>query len=118
MTATTQDAHDTAFFGHPRALGFLAFTEAWERFSYYGMQTLLVLYMVHQLLLPGHVENVAGMGQARGFFDALYGHGDALSVAKLASAIFGFYASTVYLTPLLGGILADRLLGRTATIIL
>src|SRR5262249_33449452 len=45
---------DTAFFGHPKGLGYLSFSEAWERFSYYGMQTLLVLYMVHQLLLPGH----------------------------------------------------------------
>ena len=38
--------------GHPRGLFYLAFTEAWERFSYYGMTALLVLYMVNQLLLP------------------------------------------------------------------
>ncbi|MDB5435118.1 MAG: major facilitator superfamily protein, partial [Phenylobacterium sp.] len=43
MTAVTAD--DRAFFGHPKGLAFLAFTEAWERFSYYGMQTLLALYM-------------------------------------------------------------------------
>src|SRR5665213_3369100 len=48
------------FFGEPRALGFLAFTEAWERFSYYGMTGLLVLYMSQQLFLPGHIEHVAG----------------------------------------------------------
>lgn len=44
---------DRSFIGHPRGLGYLAFTEAWERFSYYGMQSLLVLYMVNRLLHPG-----------------------------------------------------------------
>ena len=53
-------AADRAFFGHPKGLFYLAFTEAWERFSFYGMTALLVLYMVDQLLLPGHVENIAG----------------------------------------------------------
>jgi len=43
---------DRSFIGHPRGLGYLAFTEAWERFSYYGMQSLLVLYMVNQLITP------------------------------------------------------------------
>jgi dipeptide/tripeptide permease len=43
---------DRSFIGHPRGLGYLAFTEAWERFSYYGMQSLLVLYMVNRLLTP------------------------------------------------------------------
>jgi hypothetical protein len=46
-------AADRTFLGHPRGLAYLAFTEAWERFSYYGMQTLLVLYMVRELLQPG-----------------------------------------------------------------
>jgi hypothetical protein len=43
---------DSAFLGHPRGLGWLAFSEFWERFCYYGMQVLLVLYMTHQLLQP------------------------------------------------------------------
>ena len=60
---------DTAFFGHPQGLGWLSFTEVWERFSYYGMQALLVLYMAHQLLLPGHVEHIAGFGDYRHFID-------------------------------------------------
>src|SRR5689334_6050032 len=47
-------------FGHPRGLWYLSFCEAWERFSYYGMQALLALYLVHYLLLPGHIEHVAG----------------------------------------------------------
>ena len=47
---------DRAFLGHPKGLGYLGFTEACERFSYYSMQTLLVLYMVNYLLLPGRME--------------------------------------------------------------
>ena len=60
MTATTaEDAPPTrGMLSHPRGLYFLAATEAWERFSYYGMQTLLVLYMVKYLLLPGRIERV------------------------------------------------------------
>jgi len=105
------DRDDTAFLGHPKGLAYLAFTETWERFSYYGMQTLLVLYMVNELLLPGHVENIA-------FFDSfrtLYG---GLEGQALASAIFGTYASLVYLTPILGGFVADRLLGKRITVLI
>jgi dipeptide/tripeptide permease len=47
---------DRAFFGHPTGLGWLCSCEFWERFSYYGMQALLVLYMVHSLLLPGNAS--------------------------------------------------------------
>jgi len=53
---------DRSFIGHPRGLAYIAFTEAWERFSYYGMQALLVLYMVNRLLHPGHIERIAGFG--------------------------------------------------------
>jgi hypothetical protein len=65
MSATVTDAgvtkaNDPAFPGHPRGLAYLAFAEAWERFSYYGMQTLLVLCMVRQLPHPGHVERMPG----------------------------------------------------------
>ncbi|HEY2185491.1 MAG TPA: hypothetical protein VGH39_10900, partial [Xanthobacteraceae bacterium] len=52
-------------FGHPRGLTYLFATEMWERFSYYGMRALLVLYMVKMLLLPGHVENVLGLDALR-----------------------------------------------------
>ncbi len=48
-------------FGHPRGLFVLVGTEFWDRVSFHGMQALLVLYMVEQLLLPGHVENVVGV---------------------------------------------------------
>ena len=106
--------HDHSFIGHPRGLAYISFTEAWERFSFYGMQTLLVLYMVHQLLLPGHIENIAGFGVFRAMIEGIYGH--TLSTIALASAIFGLYSGFVYMTPILGGIVADRWLGKTKTI--
>jgi proton-dependent oligopeptide transporter, POT family len=115
MTATTVRDGDTAFLGHPKALGYLAFTEAWERFSYYGMQSLLVLYMTKTLLLTPHVEQIAGFAVFEQFIQAIYRPG--LSTQAIASSIFGLYTSLVYLTPILGGILADRVLGKTRTIV-
>src|SRR5438067_8027262 len=78
------------------------------------MQTLLVLYMTHRLLLPGHVEHVAGFGPFRNLLEAIY-RGQ-LDIQPLASAIFGLYTGLVYVTPIAGGLLADRFLGRTSTI--
>jgi len=105
---------DTAFLGHPRGLAYLAFTEAWERFSYYGMTALLALYMVQQLLTPGHAENVLGLGALRHLFEL----GGPISNQAFASLIFGWYSGLVYFTPILGGMLADRLLGTRATVVL
>jgi POT family proton-dependent oligopeptide transporter len=105
---------DHSFLGHPRGLAYLGFAEGWERFSYYGMQTLLVLYMVRQLLHPGHIENIAGFATFRAAVERMYG--GPLSTVALASAIFGLYTGLVYLTPIAGGIIADRWLGRTRTI--
>lgn len=104
---------DTAFLGHPTGLGWLSASEFWERFSYYGMQALLVLYMTHYLLLPGHVEKVWGFVPFSHMLQSLYG---ALSPAAMASIIYGWYAGLVYVTPLLGGLLADRLTGRTVAV--
>jgi POT family proton-dependent oligopeptide transporter len=104
---------DTAFFGHPKGLAYLAFTEMWERFSYYGMTSLLALYMVQHLLLPGHAENVLGLDGLR----ALLG-GPSLSAQEFASLIFGWYSGLVYFTPILGGLIADRWLGAKATVVL
>src|SRR3984957_6002039 len=110
----TAPDYDHSFLGHPRGLAYLAFTEAWERFSYYGMQTLLVLYMVKQLLLPGHSEHIAGLTAVRAAPEGHFGH--ALTTVVVLSAIFGLYPSLVYLTPIAGGFIADRWLGRTRTI--
>jgi len=76
--------------GHPRGLYVLFFTEMWERFSYYGMRALLVLYLLNYLQFQ----------------------------PEDSSSVYKWYTSLVYLTPLLGGFLADRFLGpRTAIII-
>jgi POT family proton-dependent oligopeptide transporter len=105
---------DRAFFGHPRGLGYLAFTEVWVAFSYYGMQSLLVLYMTGYLLQPGHVQHILGFGQFRAFLTPLYGP---VTGQALASAITALYGALAFGTPLLGGVIADRWLGRTRSII-
>ena len=102
------------FLGHPKGLAYLAFTEAWERFSYYGMAALLVLYMVNQLLLPGHVEHVAGFAAFRGLIEGAFGP---LSTQALASQIFGLYSGFVYFTPVLGGWIGDRIGQRSAVVL-
>src|SRR5437016_3992738 len=107
------DPNDRSFLGHPRGLGYIAFAEAWERFSYYGMQALLVLYMINRLLHPGHVEHIAGFIPFRHLIESLRGP---LDIQPLASTIFGLYTGLVYLTPIAGGLIADRWLGRTRTI--
>lgn len=104
-------ANDRAFLGHPKGLGYLAFVEGCERFSYYSMQTLLVLYMVKYLLLPEHMGGVLGLQWLQ---HAAY---DGKQGQPLASAIFGDYSSLVYLTPIAGGLIADRWLGRRATLL-
>jgi POT family proton-dependent oligopeptide transporter len=102
------------FFGHPKGLAYLAFTEAWERFSYYGMAALLVLYMVDQLLLPGHVEHVLGFAAFRHAIESVFGP---LSTQALASQIFGLYSGFVYFTPVLGGWIADRWIGQRSAVV-
>ena len=106
---------ETDLFGHPRGLTFLFATEMWERFSYYGMRALLVFYMVKYLLLPEHAENVIGLGALRQLFESMFGP---LGAQPFSSHIYGLYTGLVYLTPLFGGILADRVLGQHRTILL
>src|SRR5580704_9873145 len=85
---------DRAFFGHPRGLSTLFFTEMWERFSYYGMRALLILFMVAPAAKGG-----------LGF------------TTSKAGAIYGFYTAMVYLMNLPGGWIADRITGaRTAVL--
>lgn len=97
------------FFGEPRALLYLAFTEVWERFSYYGMTGLLTLYMTQALFTPGHIENVIGFASFRAVLESVFGP---MTPLALASQIFGLYTGLVYFTPVFGGLLADRLIGR------
>jgi POT family proton-dependent oligopeptide transporter len=106
LDAVADDRNDRAFLGHPKGLGYLSFIEACERFSYYSMQSLLTLYMVKYLLVPERMDGVLGLNWLRSW------HYEGLSGQPLSSAIFGDYTSLVYLTPILGGIIADRFSGR------
>src|SRR4029077_20243851 len=85
---------DSGFFGHPRGLSTLFFTEMWERFSYYGMRGFLILYMTASVTM-------GGMG---------------LDTAT-AAAIYGTYTSLVYLMSIPGGWLADRVLGQRKAVL-
>src|ERR1700755_2807961 len=92
MSTVIDPASDRSFFGHPRGLSTLFFTEMWERFSFYGIRPLLVLFMTAAMMN-------GGFGFER----------------TQASAIVGIYASSVYLASLPGGWIADKILGlRTA----
>jgi len=92
--ATSTAAPDRAFFGHPRGLSTLFFTEMWERFSYYGMRALLLLYMTAPVA-------AGGLG-----FDAAQG-----------GAVYGLYTSMVYMACLPGGWVADRLIGQRKAVL-
>jgi POT family proton-dependent oligopeptide transporter len=94
MTASVSDATDRGFFGHPRGLSTLFFTEMWERFSYYGMRAFLILYMVAPVAAGG-----------LGFTDAR------------AASIYGTYTGSAWAASILGGLLADRLLGQYRTVL-
>lgn len=91
----TSSKYDKSFFGHPGGLSTLFFTEMWERFSYYGMRALLVLYMVAAVADGGLGFETAD-----------------------ATAIYGLYTASVYFLPLIGGWVADRYIGaKRATLI-
>jgi POT family proton-dependent oligopeptide transporter len=107
-------AADRAFFGHPPGLAYLAFMEAFERFSFYGMQALLVLYMTSQLLHPGHVEHVAGFAGFRAAVEGVFGP---MSPQALSSEIFGLYAGFCSFTPVFGGLIGDRVLGQKRAVL-
>jgi proton-dependent oligopeptide transporter, POT family len=117
MSVAARDPTSTSgdLFGHPRGLAYLFATEMWERFSYYGMRALLTLYMVKYLLLPDRIDHVWGEPALRSGLEALFGP---LGVQPFASQIYGLYTSLVYFTPILGGLIADRVLGQRRTVII
>jgi len=90
----TQPVTDTSFFGHPRGLSTLFFTEMWERFSYYGMRAILILYLTAQL-------QSGGLGMDK----------------TTAGAIYGIFTASVYLLSLPGGWVADRILGQRKAVL-
>ncbi|MEM9847587.1 MAG: MFS transporter, partial [Bacteroidota bacterium] len=86
-------ADQTGFFGHPKGLSTLFFTEMWERFSYYGMKAILMLFMTTEVAQEGlGLEN------------------------ETAGAAYGLYAAGVYLLTLPGGWMADNILGQRKAI--
>jgi proton-dependent oligopeptide transporter, POT family len=78
------------YFGHPRGLTFLFATEMWERFSYYGMRALLMLYMVKYLFQPGRIDHVVGVESLRHGLETVSGP---LDVQPFASLIYGCYTA-------------------------
>jgi proton-dependent oligopeptide transporter, POT family len=109
------------FLGHPRGLYLLFFTEMWERFSYYGMRSLLVLYMVNHLFInPDVGQHVLGFTAIKAFIENLpwVKSLGPLGAQPLSSQIYGLYTGFVYFTPFFGGMLADRVLGQRRTVIL
>jgi POT family proton-dependent oligopeptide transporter len=102
--------------GHPVGLFVLFFTEMWERFSYYGMRALLVLYMVNYLIhrVETGSSYVFGFAPLRHAIESVFGP---MTVQPLSSEIYGLYTGFVYLTPFFGGMLADRLLGQRKTVV-
>ena len=116
MTAAFTPPAGKDILGHPRGLWYLVFAESWERFSYYGMQALLVLYLTQYLLLPENSERVAGFVPFRLFLEGIYG--ELATPVTLAAAITGLYSAGVYFTPLIGGWLADNYLGQRKSVII
>jgi POT family proton-dependent oligopeptide transporter len=86
---------DRSFFGHPRGLSTLFFTEMWERFSFYGMRALLILFMV-----------------------ATVEHGGLGFTTSKAGAVYGLYTAMVYLLSLPGGWIADRIIGQRRAVLI
>lgn len=109
-------SHKTVF-GHPAGLFVLFFTEMWERFSYYGMRALLVLYMVDYLIknVRAGTAHVAGFLPLQHGIEAVFGP---QNIQPMASQIYGLYTALVYFTPLFGGMLADRVLGQRKTVVI
>jgi len=106
MAATRRDPRDTG-------IAVLSLTEACERFSFYGMQSLLMLYLIHSLL-PDHAGEVLGLAGFRRALSMVFGH---FSLLGFASELAALYSSLVYLTPILGGLAGDRLLGQRRAVL-
>jgi POT family proton-dependent oligopeptide transporter len=100
---------------HPVGLRVLYLTEVWERFSFYGLRSLLVLYLNAGVLEPGRFGDVIGSRLVMAFFSVPV---DSAGVQALSSQINEAYSGIAYLTPLAGGVIADRLLGTRVTLLL
>ena len=114
--AITSRLTGKTFFGHPSGLYVLFFTEMWERFSYYGMRALLVLYMTNYLLTdPVRAHSVLGSDELFAALTAIFGP---MTVQQMSSQLYGLYTGFVYFTPFFGGMLADKVLGSSRSVYL
>ena len=109
-----RDASDTAFCGHPRGLGYIVAAEVGLAFSYYGLVSILTLYMTQQLFTPGHVENVIGFSAYSQAMQDMFGK---MTPLALASQTFGLVTGLNYATAIVGGLLGDRWLGQRRAVI-
>lgn len=107
---------ENTIFGHPKGLYVLFLTEMWERMSYYGMRALLMLYMVDYLFIkPDAGRQIFGFDAVKLGLENVFGP---LSVQAMSSQIYGLYTGLIFLTPLFGGILADKVIGEKKSVIL
>jgi POT family proton-dependent oligopeptide transporter len=118
MAVSESTTREPQLFGHPRGLTFLFTTEMWERFSYYGMRAILVLYLTNFLLLPGPSTHVVGYHAVKHFFELVFNAGHPLDVQPFSSIIYGNYTAFVFLTPFFGGLIADRWIGQRYSVII
>jgi POT family proton-dependent oligopeptide transporter len=95
--------------GQPPGLIFLVATQMWERFAFFGTQALLTVFMARYLLVPEHAQNVIGLGALK---SALEGTSGPLSIEPFAAEIYGLYIALASLAPIIGGLIADRMLGQ------
>lgn len=117
-TTPARSKKQIEFLGHPIGLSYLFCTEAAERFSYYGMRAILIYTLVNYVLLHPTAESLIGYETLKHFFEWLYNGGHPLDPQPLSSNIYGTYTALVYLTPILGGIIADRWLGQRTSVII
>ena len=116
MSNPSPSSPEPTWLGHPRGLVVLFVAEMWERMSYYGMRSLLVLYMIQHLFVrPDHAAGVLGYDALSNALQAAFGP---LGTQALSSQVYGLYTGFVYLSPLFGGLLADRLIGRRKAVVL
>src|SRR5258706_1370224 len=112
----TARASGRSWFGPPRGLFIRFLTEMWERCSYYGMRSLLVLYMVKSLFIQPEVgQRLMGFTALKTSLEVVFGP---FAAQPLSSQIYGLYTAFVYLTPFFGGMLADRIIGQRRAVIL
>lgn len=105
---------EKTLFGHPIGLTNLFTTEMAERFSYYGMLSFLILYLSKDLLLSGHHDDVIGYSAVKSALETVLGP---LPVVRFAAILLGLYTGLVYLTPVIGGYLADRVIGQRYAVV-